>query len=397
MFTDLSFYLKNMAVVTAVTLLLFTSAYGQSFNTQQAYLVTYQNDTIHGLIRDKADLSEKILFKSNQATNFKEYTPEDIKLFRFTGEYFYKAVQVPMDGQSTGKLFLLCLVDGRMSLYKQGNVFYVETDSLIRLEKKDVLVSTTQLKVDRRYVGLLSHLMGDCAALKNKIKRTPFEATQLIKLVAAYNTCTDPSEKLVVNSKAAATKLRLGVRGGAVSNTMDYFVEEGDYADYTFSTKTGYTAGVFFNLSFKDKISVQPEILLTRKSATASRTVTSTYQEFADFSFTYLQVPVSLYYTLPTKRIRPFASIGGVFGYALEKEANAYYLIKSLQTLSIKRPIEVDKDEYGYRGGVGILYSITPKLRLGAEYIYEKTLSNRTSTINKFSHTSHNLTLRMSL
>ncbi len=237
--------------------------------------------------------------------------------------------------------------------------------------------------------------MKDCPTLKNKIQRTPLEATQLTKLVVAYNACTGSSEKLVVNSKASATKLRAGIRMGAVSNSMKYFVEKSYYAQHTFTSKMGYTAGVFVNLSFRDKISVQPEILLTQKSATASRNRSSLVKEVTSFSFTYLQIPLSLYYTLPTKRIRPFASIGGVFGYAVAKEA--YYQVTGNPFLTDKNPVKVDKDEYGYRGGAGILYSLTPKLRFGVEYIYENTLSNKTSTIEKFHHSSHNLTLRMSL
>ncbi len=75
--------------------LLCKSMFAQTYNTQRGYIVTNENDTITGLIKEQNKLSEKILFKPDRSGDFREYTPEKIRMFSYEGGYYYKALQVP--------------------------------------------------------------------------------------------------------------------------------------------------------------------------------------------------------------------------------------------------------------------------------------------------------------
>ncbi len=53
----------------------------QNYNTKKGFILTYDNDTIRGLIKEKSDLSESILFQANGSIGYNVYTPNDISMF----------------------------------------------------------------------------------------------------------------------------------------------------------------------------------------------------------------------------------------------------------------------------------------------------------------------------
>jgi hypothetical protein len=50
-------------------------------NVKKGYIVSNQNDTISGFIKERSNLTEKISFKKEKEAEFKEYLPIDLKSF----------------------------------------------------------------------------------------------------------------------------------------------------------------------------------------------------------------------------------------------------------------------------------------------------------------------------
>lgn len=385
---------------TLLSLLLLSCIYlhssAQGYNTQSGYLVTYEQDTIHGLIKDRADLSEKILFKPSKESKFKEYTPSEIALFRYNGghynngNYYYKAIDIPLQENQTHQRFLLCLVEGELSLYQYKDLYFVRKglDSLVKLEKKDVMVSSSAKQIDRRYIGHLKYLTQECASIQNKIERIAYKADALSSIVIAYNQCMTPAVKKVVSKKANVRRVKTGVKVSTLISKADYFVTGYNVYSYPFSPKIGYSAGLFFQFPFKNKLSFQPEILITQKGASYSRNISNLYEEQTHFNITYFQVPFSVYYTFPTYKLRPFLAIGGIFSNILS--SNSY------QTIGINREeINLNPREFGYRLATGLSYPAFDKRIVSLEYGFENNLVNKSVVNFRVHMSSHNLSLRM--
>lgn len=306
--------MKNSLYFLLLVILIYQNANGQGYNTLSGYLVTYEQDTIPGLIKDRADLSEKILFKPNNESKFKEYTPSEVALFYYdgghynNGNYYYKAIDIPLQDNESQKRFLLCLVEGELSLYQYKDLYFVRKglDSLVKLEKKDVIVSSSAKRVDKRYIGHLKYLTQNCASIQNKIDRTAYKADDLSKFITAYNQCINPAVKTLASEGRAKRKVKAGVRVSTVVNKADYFVNGYNVYTYPFNSKTGYSGGLFLQLPFKNKLAFHPEVLITQKGASYQGKISGLYDEQVDFNITYLQVPLSVYYTFPTYKLRPF-------------------------------------------------------------------------------------------
>jgi hypothetical protein len=386
---------KALLILLLVSFSYLNSA-AQGYNTQSGYVVTYEQDTIPGLIKDRADLSEKILFKPSNESRFKEYTPSEVAYFRYygghynNGNYYYKAIDIPLQENQIQKRFLLCLVEGKLSLYQYEDLYYVrkELDSLIKLDKKDVMVSSTAKQVDRRYIGHLKHLTQDCASLQNNIERTAYKADALSRLVMAYNQCDHPSANTLVLKKGDARRVKAGVRVSTIVNKADYYVLGRDVFTHPFNSKVGYSAGFFFQFPFKNKLAFQPEMLITQKATSYLGKIMNYYEGQVDFNITYLQVPLSVYYTFPTYKLRPFVAAGGVFSYVLASDAY-------IRIGNNKSEIKLDSRETGYRLSTGLSYPVFNRRIVSLEYTHEKNFVSKSVVQIRVHMSSHNLSLRM--
>lgn len=379
--------MKRTLLSLSLLTLLNQCLFAQAYNTQQGYIVTYENDTIPGLIKEQHELSEKILFKPDRSTHFRSYSPDDINMFYYEGGYYYKALQVPVQDDQNQRLFLLSLVEGYLSLYKGQDYFYVAKGNgpLARLEQRDTIIKNYKRK-DKRYIRLLNYLTSDCPILQDKLEKIKLTPSDLIKFITAYNHCIDPEADTRVNAEATKLKLHTGFRIGSAVSKNKYILEGEIKRNYDFKAEVGYTAGMFFNLSYNDKASLQPEVLITKKGGAYQTKLNNLHNEYANFSLTYLQLPISIYYTWPTQGIRPFISAGGVLGYTLSN--NSY-----LDISGRKLDIALDKDEYGYRAGAGLSYVLNNRRRLSIEYIWERSLTNGIDSYRQAQFVIHNITM----
>ena len=350
----------------------------KGYNARAGFVITQQNDTLRGVIRDRKDLSESVMFKASDYADFQELTTNDIFSFGFAGGATYVAYDAIHKQGPSGKRFLLQLVAGKISLYKYEDVYFaLKAGEETLLEQQNIVVEGKYKRTDVRYLGLLKLLTMDCPALQNKIERVKFNDVDLTIFFTEYNKIMD-LQSFIAADKSFKVRIRKGGRLGVSTSR----VTERDAVSLqdVDGSILNYTGGVFFNFSLKDKFSFQPEILITRKHARSST---------VQFSVTNIQVPLSVYYTFPTGKLRPFLSAGYLYGKNLAEEVNTVYRGYNIE-------VPTSGNEYGYRGGAGILLEISESHRLGLEYIHERTLTNGRLLDNQFEIISNNFTLRYS-
>lgn len=358
-------------------------ATAQRFNAQEGYIVTQAGDTIRGLIKDRVDLSEQLLFQPRGGSDYKEYTPEEVAAFQYEGDYYYKAMPVPNEDKTVTTKFLLCLLQGEIGLYEGPDYLYVEkpANTLYRLEEETVQTKATQVRDRKKYMGTLSYLMADCPAVQEVIARTKLNPPGLIKLVTRYNECVNPAQQTKRTTEPAKIDVRWGIKSGVSFNNIDYYTIGNTggifIRDYDFVGKRSYVGGAMLELSYKNKFAVRSELLINQRGGSYDRPVNSIRIEQLDFSLTTLQAPLSVYYTLPTHRLRPFILGGGTLSYTVAE--NSYRRLLNAET---RAPVETDvvistyRRQVGYHAGAGLSYTLNSGGQLGIEYVYERALTH---------------------
>src|SRR3954467_10325547 len=86
------------------------------YNSRNGYIVTVLNDTIHGKLKEIADLTLKINFRKLNELNYSTFTADSLKAFSFENEANYKSIEI--DSISHKRIFLISLVEGDLALFK---------------------------------------------------------------------------------------------------------------------------------------------------------------------------------------------------------------------------------------------------------------------------------------
>ena len=109
------------SILICLCSVLSLAALGQEIGYLEGFIVTNNNDTIHGLVKNKNlvpfRILENIKFKNNKDDKPKIYSPIELKFFQAgTNQYVSRKLKFP-DG-SLSQSFLEVLIDGEMSHYE---------------------------------------------------------------------------------------------------------------------------------------------------------------------------------------------------------------------------------------------------------------------------------------
>lgn len=362
--------------------------FSQEYNTMEGLIILQNNDSIAGSIKIRNDIYEEVSFKANTSTDFKIFGPSDIKSLEYEGGYHYDALEIK-EGE---KAFLLRIVSGHLSLYQFYQKLFIKTSdgSVIELQHDEDKAVDRHLIEDKRYVRSLVFLTSGCPQLKRKIERVNYLATDISNLIEEYNQCVDPSYEAPTRN-VANLRTEAGVRAGIGISKMQYLTQSFLYSNATFGPNSSILGGVFFRLTFRGKLSAQPEMILSKKESHFSGKLSSTADDQQiDVSLTSLEFPLSIYYTFPTQNIRPFISFGGVAAFALKKEATRHANGSDIT-------LNMDNDFLGYKMSFGALKSFGSKYVAGVEYSISNTYGNRNYLIQNFRWFTQEITLRVSL
>lgn len=342
--------MKKLVLLLLATLPIQLTA---QVNPQKGYIITNDNDTVHGTIDYLTDArnAKACLFQRNGESGYKSLSPSDIKGYRLGGDGIYYVSRLFTGGEKEERLFAEFLLQGGVSLYRyyydDYNYFgFVDSDGkevIIRDDKLNDDLSTYSHKLQerRQKVQEIGALMERDNTIANRLWKMDLTSSDLTRLVRQYDEeyCTEAGDCIVFQydrKKSAAVSHRFYVGAGicyasydspSYDHTAAYHLS---YSEYTYSgIAPTFFAGADFqfprfsrNLYAQVEVSYTPwRIKSSDENAEGSRPE-MTLGELA------ARIGVSHVFT-PDSRIRPF--IRGGFNFSWNsgmKEKNVSYKYK---------------------------------------------------------------------
>lgn len=195
------------------------------------YVITSNGDTIHGFILYKAVNSSAVCtFKKTETEIPQDFTPREIKSYRFDEGKFFVKRSIVRDSTAT-EVFLEFLISGKASFYymrDESDHYYVEKEDgrLIELTAEDKVLTDAD-GVDfvkpSQYEGKLKALFSDCPAIFPDISKTSLSHASLIKLGKNYHQRTCFNDNCIIfERQRKPVRFRPGIYGGITFNRLKF-------------------------------------------------------------------------------------------------------------------------------------------------------------------------------
>lgn len=353
---------KKIELTLIILLIMIGNSFGQK-DFRNGFIITLEHDTIKGQLdyRSNSKNYKSCIFKSEYVE--KEYYPTQILGFGYVNDKYFTS-------QITPNSFVEVLVTGRMSLYKsidkylikKGTAFYDLKNLITEQADIDGKIGTNK---DYRWRGLLTYLVGDC--LDNSSKLTSgisLDEKSLTQLLVAYNKC---SGKAFTEYKASKpwTKFEFGASLGVTKSEILLNKESPIYSYLDDSYHSiDPSMGLLIAISsprLTERVAFQGEIHFiksTYSSLIKNDNSTEYHDTYIDLST--LSVPLSLKYSFPEKKCGWYLQGGVSYEFHLisdTKRLSEYVIGNVVNTAEEKPAFEVNDNQIGYWGGIGILKS----------------------------------------
>lgn len=235
-----SFYILLLFLGLQFPLLSFSKS--KEYN---GFVVKQNSDTLFGVIKDNGLRRNTISveFRSEEATEYKEYTIENIKAFRFSNK-FYVEKKTEIENESVHQ-FVEFLVDGVVDLYylkykkrlyyllekENGDQAYINVNFGSVKSEQDL---NSEKQYRKENIAILKKLMGDYPDIWPKVETVYFENKRSVNnLIADYHNqvCADYScVDYMKNYEKSIMWIGAGYSIG--QPTLTFVNSVGDYFDY---------------------------------------------------------------------------------------------------------------------------------------------------------------------
>lgn len=318
-------------------LLIFNQVICQK-NYKEGYIVTNNNDTIRGYIRDGGGIrnSRYCLFKENE--NVKKYYPLDIKFYKVGTKCYASKKEFNME---KGKnYFVDVLLTGKLNLYylrKNKNILYYlekQEDSLIglpyridnRLDPRTGSPANRSYQtVSNTYLDTLFSLFGHYKELRPQIMYTEYNHESLTTLTRNYL-------NLSCNNKNCITYIKDFKEN---KPTYGFFIGQqfSKIKNHYFSIRSSLISslafGAFYNAPvslISDKLSIQVECIANEYNYQNDFDLLPAPFLELNISSQSIGIPLMIKYKLTETRFSPSIGIGKEFAYVYKSKVN--YLIE---------------------------------------------------------------------
>jgi len=299
--------------------MIFVSGISQS-NYQEAFYITWDNDTVHGLINNRAGAGNSLncLFKKDESSNPVKYSPDDILGYRFADGQYYMSKKINIENKEA-QVFVEFLVDGISNLYFYRDLdhyFYIienENGELLELYKEEVeenIDGKGQVKRDTyRHIRMLKLAFADCMEIQPQVERADLTHKSLIKLTRNYHeyVCQDEEECIVYEKKLSPTKIYFAPIVGINASSLRF--DKGFYSLFTYDQNLNLMFGMQVNLvmpRIHERISLQLDLLYGNNDYYGS--YNNYYELYINNNL--FQTSFLVKYSFPSRKIRPTFAIG---------------------------------------------------------------------------------------
>jgi len=214
-------------------------------NFREGRLITSQNDTLYGLIKDgfTPRNSHVCIFKENKKAKAVKYYPNDLISYQITGEIYYAAKDVISKGEHK-RVFTQVLLEGDLNLYHQPedkeNSYFLEKESgtLIPLVNRDRdfdrdsnwkyrgYTTYEEAKIPE-YKDTLYYLFRDSRVVQSQVNNVKYTPKSFMDITKTYVDATcGGSNCISYEDKLKRTQEKFGAYSGVFLSKI-YFDDSG--------------------------------------------------------------------------------------------------------------------------------------------------------------------------
>lgn len=276
-----------------IGLLLTTLNLNAQTDFRQGYIVKNTGDTLYGQIDYRGDILMSSICRYKHSDNtITEYSPNDIKCYRFIDSKFYVAKKV-----NNKYVFLEYLIKGIVNIYymrdDKGDHYYLdkEGEKLTEIPYEEGIITVNNKKMIREstmHIGFLNYYMQDAPNIQSQIQsiRRP-NHRGLISLAEDYHNAVCSDEKCIVyEKKVPFIKISITPFLGLV-NYLGYDNLVNEYGGYLYFWAPRFNEKIFFKTGF-------------------SHTKIPTKEKYIDA----IKIPVQVQYIYRANRFQPQISSG---------------------------------------------------------------------------------------
>lgn len=347
---------------------------GQS-NFRPGYVITNENDTLHGLIDYRGDArnSKKCDFKENQSSVVKEFIPFSIKGYRYTDGKFYISKSIQSNGKEI-QLFLEFLVNGISDLYyySDGTEFhyFIEKSDKQLFEltnEKKYFIDNGAMKSRKtnRYIGLLRYAFADCPQIFPLITKARLEDKSLIEITKKYHEYVCNDQKCVIYEKQLPAIRFKFAPFVSMNESSLKFSNNPYYEAINFNKPVYPMIGLLLNTSLpnaNEKLSFQVsgEFGKCNFHGTGRGPYDNAFEEVF-FNTSIIKIKAGFKYTFPVGKFRPTFTIGGNTLKLINKDGRRVEELLGNSTGNTRewKDVPVADNLYGYYAELGIDYHIS--------------------------------------
>jgi hypothetical protein len=275
------------------------------------------------------------------------------------------------------------LIKGRASIlaYSPPNMnarYYIllKNDSLYELQNTSQIEEIKNIAYDhnnKEYIGALLYYLRDCPSISSNIETAAYNSKSLIKIAKKYHEKTCANEKCIVfEDKSRKLKYELGLSFGSLNSQLLLNNTIPEKVDLTRSM--GY--GIVINTSnlplVSQKFSFRIQIMYFNSLYTYDTEGLYWSTDDRICRINYLRIPFQLKYKFSYKKLSPFVSLGFTANVRFDYKEYDKTLV-SYVTEHFRYDLGMKPCQVGFNGGLGLEYSISPKVAINFGFEYEYT------------------------
>jgi len=380
-----------------ITTLVFTVSFLINANSQSdfrnGYIITEKNDTLFGLVNNRGAInnSQKCIYKENKDSEKVEFSPKEIKGYRFTNGKYYISKSI-----NNQDIFLEYIINAIVKIYyyrdSRGDHYILEDENKnlheLNEEEKEVIVGNTKyMQQSKRYIGILK------AAFKKSLKTTKkaddikLNHKSLLKITEEYHNdvCFD-KQCIIYEKKIIENKLKFGFLGGVdlllfrtnkAINNEHYYLQNKEMG-VVISPAIGFFLKKKMP-SFNEKMNIQYEGVLSKTNFnTTSSYIDDIYNwnhlNEINLTQTSYSNRLVLNYEFPKEKIKPNFQIGGFsnhfFNVNYQRDLEIKFAWGDTHQTASTSESPFNRVDYGLCVGLGLnkIYSKEKEIFLNVRY-----------------------------
>ncbi len=341
---------QNLKFLISVSLVFITAgAFGQ-FNYKKGYVISAENDTLFGLIRDAGGSrnSEICYFKTDKKSKVVKYRPEDIKAYRFIGDKYYYSHALFFKNEYR-HVFMDVLLEGSVNLYyywrNKETAYYIEKDKgnvigLINRELPEAQYSGSLYNVLNKvayvevYKDSLYSVFKESTEVQNRIDEVEYNHKAIIAITKDYisETCSIGNCISYVK-ELSVLKESLGVFSGLHVSRINFWDK-----DIKSGILLSMPVGISYNFPLpriNDRVSFQIELISNNFDYNKSEIDMPLPEEEIHIKANTIGIPLLFKYKLPMNKITPSLALGKetifVFNSSVAKGSTDSWMLHQTQ------------------------------------------------------------------